>query len=185
MVLTYLKYCFDSIDDFDNKNIRGKKSDFTQGYKKVLRIIEARDKMKLGTTIVITMINLNKASQEYEYKKLEEFFKDKDIYLYLKSENSQWYRKNFHGTKAIHGVEICKHPWMSITIKSNGEVAMCMDDYNNEIILGDATKTALQDIWNDKKYIAFRKSHINGTCEKCEMRCDIPTINSYLKRCGE
>ena len=78
--------------------------------------------------------------------------------MYLKSEDQQWYRKDnslkdyledsgrevpsqekeFYGTNSIHWSEFCKHPWMSMTIKSDGEIHMCMEDYNNEIFLGNA-----------------------------------------------
>ena len=60
------------------------------------------------------------------------------MYLYLKSEDQQWYRKDYHGTQSVHWSECCKHPWMSMTIKSNGEACMCMEDFDNEIVLGDA-----------------------------------------------
>lgn len=180
--LSYLKYCFDGIDDNGNRIIRGNTSDFNESYKKVCQVLKMKKQYGLSTVIVITMINLNKENQEEEFIRLNELFANQDVYLYLKSENSQWYRKNFHGTKAIHGSEICKHPWMSMTIKSNGEVAMCMDDYNNEIILGDAKIESLEEIWNGKRYDDFRRSHINSSNEKCDCRCDLITIGEKIKK---
>lgn len=174
----YIKYCFDSVD---TEKVRGNNEDFEHGYKKVIEVLEYKKKHNLPTTIVITMINLNKKNQEIEYHRLQNLFNEYDTYMYLKSENSQWYRKNYHKNKSIHASEICKHPWMSMTIKSNGEVAMCMDDYNNEIILGDTKIDSLETIWNSNKYMEFRKAHINNTCEKCGSRCDLKLINSLLK----
>ena len=69
-------------------------------------------------------------------RKLIKAFSGLDVYIYLKSEDCQWYRKDYHGTESIHWQEVCKHPWMTMTIKSNGEVAMCMEDFNNEIVFG-------------------------------------------------
>ena len=42
-------------------------------------------------------------------------------------------------------------PWPFMTIKSNGESVECAEDYNNEIILGDAKSESLYDIWNGEK----------------------------------
>lgn len=175
--LTYIKYCFDSIDDKESKDIRGKVNDFSHSYEMVKKVADYKKEHGLKTKIVITMINLAGKNQQEEYEKLCELFEDYDVYIYLKSENSQWYRKKFHGTQAIHGSEVCKHPWMTMTIKSNGEVAMCMDDYNNEIVLGDAKEKSLEDIWNDEKYVAFRREHLHGTNKKCTERCDLKTFN--------
>lgn len=178
--LTYIKYCFDSTNDIESKNIRGNHSDFSNGFEKVLKIIEKKESLNLKTIVVITMINLAKNNQQEEYEKLNELFSGKNVYLYLKSENSQWYRGLYHGTQAIHGTEICKHPWMSLSVKSNGEVAMCMDDYNNEIILGNTNYSSLKEIWNGDLYKKFRLSHIIGDNEKCSCRCDLPILGEMI-----
>jgi radical SAM protein with 4Fe4S-binding SPASM domain len=70
---------------------------------------------------------------------------------------------------------------MTMTIKSNGEVAMCMEDYNNEIILGDISKNSLYDIWNGEKYKQFRDNHFTmKTKQKCTEECDMKTIGRYF-----
>jgi radical SAM protein with 4Fe4S-binding SPASM domain len=70
---------------------------------------------------------------------------------------------------------------MSMTIKSNGEAAMCMEDFNNEIILGDARKESLYDIWNGEKYQQFRKDHFFLTRGiKCTEQCDMKLIGNYF-----
>ncbi len=64
-----------------------------------------------------------------------------------------------------------------MTIKSNGEAAMCMEDFNNEIILGDANKETLYDIWNGEKYSQLRKDHFNLTSgTKCTEESDMKLI---------
>ena len=105
-----------------------------------------------------------------------------DVYIYLKSEDCQWYRKDFHGTKSIHWSEICKHPWMTMTIKSNGEAAMCMEDFNNEIILGDVHNQSLKEIWDGEEYRQFRKNHIElQKGIKCNEQCDMKLIGELLR----
>jgi len=180
--LNYIKYSIESVDDIQHKKIRGEASNFTQSYKKILQLLEIKKKENYKTAIIITMLNLNRSNQAEDFKKLKEAFAGLDIYIYLKSEDQLWYRKNYHKTNSIHWSEFCKHPWMSMTIKSNGEAVMCMEDYNNEIILGDAKKESLYDIWNGKKYEQFRLDHINlKKGIKCNEECDMEIIGCYAK----
>ena len=144
--LDYIKYSIESTDDAEHKEIRGKVSNFTESYEKILKLLEIKKECEFQTTIVITMLDLNRENQQQEWRKLKDMFEGKDVYIYLKSEDTQWYRKDYHGTNAIHWSEPCKHPWMSMTVKSDGKVAMCMEDYNNEIVLGDANIESLYDI---------------------------------------
>jgi hypothetical protein len=119
---------------------------------------------------------------------------------YLKSEDQQWYREDdslkeyledrnrdlptgvgHHGTNAIHWQEVCKHPWMSMTLKSDSMVSTCMEDYNNEIILGDANQNSLYDIWNNDTYNKLRSDQFDLTpCIKCTEECDIPSNGKIL-----
>lgn len=181
--LDYVKYSIETVDDIRHKEIRGQSSNFTEGYKKILQLLELKEKKKYKSTIIITMLNLNRTGQGEEFKRLIEVFEGLDVYIYLKSEDQQWYRKDYHGTKSIHWSEICRHPWMSMTIKSNGEAAMCMEDFNNEIILGDAKKESLYDIWNGEKYTQFRKDHFNlRKGIKCTQECDMKMIGDMNLR---
>jgi MoaA/NifB/PqqE/SkfB family radical SAM enzyme len=179
--LSYIKYSIETVDDALHKKIRGRASDFTNSYNKIAELLKIKKENGYKTIIIITMLNLNRANQMNEYKLLKDAFEGLDVYIYLKSEDQQWYRKDYHGTKSIHWSEFCKHPWMSMTIKSNGEAAMCMEDYNNEIVLGDAKKESLYDIWNGNSYKKFRNDHFLLTDGmKCVERCDMKLIGNYL-----
>jgi MoaA/NifB/PqqE/SkfB family radical SAM enzyme len=179
--LDYIKYSIESVDDEEHKKIRGKASNFKTSYNNILEILEYKKTNNLHTTIIITMLDLNRISQQKDFEMLQDVFRNLDVYIYLKSEDQQWYRKDFHGTKSIHWSEFCKHPWMSMSIKSNGEVAMCMEDYNNEIILGDAKISNLYDIWNGKMYSGFRHDHFEvNSSIKCTGKCDMKLVCDYL-----
>ena len=140
-------------------------------------------------------------NQQQEYLELLNAFKNADVYIYLKSEDQQWYRQDqsllryldargrdlpeqqqpYYGTNAIHWMEFCKHPWMSMTIKSDGEAHMCMEDYNNELYLGNSNTDKLADIWNGELYDKFRGDHFDlNPCIKCTQECDMPKIGSYI-----
>ena len=127
------------------------------------------------------MLDLHGFNQQEEFVKLKKAFKGLDVYIYLKSQDQQWYQNRNEGTKSVHWSEFCRHPWISMTIKSNGEAAMCMEDFNNEIILGDARKESLYDIWNGKKYQQFRKDHFELTHGiKCTEQCDMKLVGNYF-----
>lgn len=181
--LNYLKYSIESVDDTVHKKIRGEQSNFTESYKKIQELLKIKEEKNYKTTIIITMIDLNRTNQKAEFALLKKAFEGLDVYIYLKSEDQQWYRKDLHGTNSIHWSEFCKHPWMSMTIKSNGEAAMCMEDFNNEIILGDATKQTLEEIWNGDKYQQFRLDHVNlKSGFKCNEQCDMKLVGQYLQQ---
>ena len=199
--LNYLKYSYESTDDVKFKEVRGAAANFTEAYKKTLEVLSIKEKRGFDTQIIITMIDIeHNDTQLEEFEKLKEVFKDHDVYIYLKSEDQQWYRKdvtlkeyleqrnrmlpdqreNFYGTESVHWSEFCKHPWMSMSVKSDGEVHMCMEDYNNEIFLGDSYKKSLYDIWNGDLYDKFRKDHFElNPCIKCNSECDMPKIGNY------
>lgn len=179
--LDYIKYSIETVDDALHKKIRGKASDFTKSYDKIVELLKIKKENNFKTTIIITMLNLNRENQAKEYELLEKAFDGLDVYIYLKSEDQQWYRKDYHGTNSVHWSEYCKHPWMSMTIKSNGEAVMCMEDFNNEIILGDAKKESLYDIWNGEKYRKLRSDHFLLTEGiKCTGQCDMKLIGKYF-----
>ncbi len=179
--LDYIKYSIESVDDIRHKEVRGKQSNFTESYKNILELLNIKAQRNLKTTIVITMINLNKPWQQEEFEKLKEAFKGLDVYIYLKSQDQQWYEDNKQRTESIHWIEFCQFPWSSMTIKSNGDSCECVEDYDNEIILGDAKTQSLYDIWNGEKYKKFRLDHFDLTPGlKCTECCDMQLIGNYL-----
>jgi len=179
--LGYVKYSIESVDDLRHKSVRGDASNFTQAYRNILRLLDLKAQKNYKTTIVITMINLNKPWQREEYQKLVEAFEGLDVYIYLKSQDQTWYEDNKQTTESIHWQEFCQFPWSSMTIKSNGECAECVEDFNNEIILGDTRNHNLYDIWNGETYQAFRQAHFDlKPGIKCTEQCDMHLIGSYL-----
>lgn len=180
--LDYIKFSTDGADDFSIKQIRGTKADFSKSYQRLLELLDMKKENGYDATIVITMLDLNKPNQQEEFAKLKKKFEGKDVYIYLKSQDQLWFDETGAIMKGIHWLEPCQIPWSTISIKSNGECCECVEDYNNEIILGDITKQSLVDIWNGKKYEEFRWLHINMNKKiKCTHKCDMKLMGEYLK----
>lgn len=179
--LNYVKYSIESVDDLRHKEVRGLQSNFTDSYRKIVELLNLKSQHNLETIIVITMINLNKSWQQEEFERLKDAFKGMDVYVYLKSQDQQWYEDNKNQTQSIHWLEFCQFPWSSMTIKSNGESVECVEDFNNEIILGNSQTESLYDIWNGEKYRKFRLDHFNLTPGiKCSEQCDMQLIGNFL-----
>jgi len=179
--LGYIKYSIESVDDLRHKQVRGSASTFTESYRNIRKLLELKAQKNFKTTSVITMSNLNIPGQQDEFEKLKEAFKDLDVYVYLKSQDQQWYEDNKQQTQSIHWIEFCQFPWSSMTIKSDGLAVQCVEDFNNEIILGDAGTDTLYDIWNNEKYGRFRLDHFDLTRGiKCTEQCDMKLVGSLV-----
>jgi len=181
--LGYIKFSIESINDLRHKKIRGEASDFTESFRKLAELLRIKKDRKYKTTVIITMLNLHGLAQEKEFLQLKDYFTDFDVYIYLKSQDQKWYSNGQQKTKSLHWIEFCQFPWSSMTVKSNGEIAMCVEDFNNEIILGDARNESLYDVWNGKKYEEFRRVHFELDKKiKCITNCDMRIIGrSALK----
>ena len=181
--LGYVKYSIESVDDLRHKEVRGQASNFTESYKKILKLLDLKAQRNYKTTIVITMINLNKPWQADEFERLKDAFKGMDVYVYLKSQDQMWYENTQQVTQSIHWLEFCQFPWSSMTIKSNGEATECVEDFNNEIILGDTRIESMEEIWNGEKYKQFRKAHFDlKPGIKCTEQCDMKLIGEFLSK---
>ena len=180
--LSYIKYSIESVNDEEFKKIRGQAANFSGSYENILKVLDYKHRNGLDTTVVITMLNLNKRNQKDEFDRLIKAFDGTDTYVYLKSEDCQWYRKDYHGTESIHWSEPCKHPWMTMTIKSNGAAAMCMEDFNNDIEFGNVRDQSLKDIWDGDTYRDFRRMHIQCSSDvRCRDRCDMKLVGDFIK----
>ena len=66
----------------------------------------------------------------------------------------------------------CFYPSYSMTIDWNGDVLVCMQDWNKKIKFGNIQANTLLEIWKNKIYSKYRMSLIKGSrklspCNKC------------------
>jgi len=185
--LGVIKFSLDSLDDENQKRIRGKMNNFSDAYEKILSILEyKKQNKKLKTKVVVTMIALDDDKESIEmYSDFIELWKDKDVFAYIKSQDNRWY---FEETgkienKSHYNYQYCEFPWTSLSVMANGEVVPCTQDYNTELSFGNVNDRSLDAIWNSNEYKEFRKYHITGDFpdgHKCKERCDIKKIYQYF-----
>lgn len=185
--LTVIKFSIDSLDDIEAKEIRGKKNNYTQAYKKILEILNLKKQMNLQTKIVCTMLDLSTDEKSIEKQKsFIELWKDKDVFAYVKSLDNRWYNdldKDLQN-KSHYASQYCEFPWTSLTVMANGNIVPCTQDYDAEMCFGNIKEKSLEEVWNSKEYEDFRHWHISGNFpkgNKCNEKCDLKKIYHYIK----
>jgi radical SAM protein with 4Fe4S-binding SPASM domain len=63
----------------------------------------------------------------------------------------------------------CYYTAYSLTLDWNGDVLLCMQDWNHKVKFGNIQSQPLLDIWNSRYYNQFRKKLLNGSraCSPC------------------
>lgn len=178
-----IKFSIDALDDDTQKKIRGEKNDFTNSYKKICELIDIKSKdSSIKTDIVVTMIEL--AQDKKNIKMFRDFmnlWRNKPVYAYIKSQDNRWFHEEDSDIvyKSHYASQYCEFPWTSMTIMVDGSVVPCTQDYNCEMVFGNANSETLKEVWNNKAYESFRRWHINGNFPegyKCPSRCDLKLV---------
>lgn len=101
---------------------------------------------------------------------------------------------NFEKKLGVHGqeirnVEICPYPFYSFIINSDGEITVCCADWKRKIVIGDAKKESVVDIWKGKTYQSFLKDMLVKKRNNFEMcrKCLLPMYdcNDNIDMYGE
>lgn len=73
---------------------------------------------------------------------------------------------------------ICQYPWQRITITWNGEIPLCISDWNQYTKIGDLKEQTIKDIWLGKKMAAYRSIQLNRKrlSIPCCKRCHRPSV---------
>ncbi len=186
--LTVLKFSLDAMDDDAIKDIRGKKANYEESIEKIHKLIDIKKERSFKTLLVPCMIAFNNDKDNSKlHNKFLDFWKDKDVYAYVKSQDNRWH---FEQNKELennshYAKQYCEYPWSSTTVMAEGNVVPCTQISNNEIVLGNVNKNSLDEIWNGESYEDLRKMHITGNFtkgHKCLEKCDQVKLFEYLKK---
>ena len=186
--LSILKFSMDAITNEEQKAIRGKHNNFSDSFRKIQGVLDIKERLGLDTKIIITMIELkDNAEQQRIKKQFDDLWENKDVYYYIKSMDNKWYAKSKDPGKdrSHYSQQYCEFPWISLTVMSNGAVVPCTQDYNAEMVFGNAKHQSLQEIWNGEQFQAFRRWHMIGNFPrgyKCNERCDQKKLYQYIQK---
>lgn len=84
----------------------------------------------------------------------------------------------------------CAYPFQSLGVFWNGEVTLCCDDYNGELVIGDLRQQTLSEIFNGEKAQKIRSEMNKGVlsmprCQACQgkvMNKEGKILKGYYKR---
>ena len=101
-------------------------------------------------------------------------------------------------TKGIYQQEItetdvCPYIFYSFSVNADGLVSSCFLDWKRKLIIGDAKKESMKQIWNSKKMNQLRLTHLDGkrknidTCSSCGQlsHCLPDNIDNFKKTIKE
>ena len=184
--LGVLKFSLDAMDERKIQKIRGKKANFLDAVKKILKIIEIKKKKNLKTLLVPCMIDLAVDQHDKEmHKDFLKFWSDKEVFAYIKSQDNRWLYENDKDLKSNshYSKQYCEYPWLSLTVMADGNVVPCTQVSNNELVLGNINENSIEEIWNGDKYQELRRMHVSGKFpkgHKCNEKCDMTKLYQYL-----
>ena len=158
-----------------------------------MELLEYKEKNNLKTLLVPCMIDMAEKEIDLEmHKQFIEYWKDKNVYAYVKSQDNRWLYEsdeNLKKNKSHYADQYCEFPWMSTTIMADGNVVPCTQVSNSELVMGNINENSLDEIWNSEKYKQLRKMHISGNFpngHKCKEKCDLKKyliiLNKFAKK---
>ena len=184
--LSVLKFSLDAMDERKIQDIRGKRANFEESVNKILTLIEYKKAKGLKTLLVPCMIDLSIDKTDHKmHKEFLDFWKDKDVFAYIKSQDNRWLYENDENLKSKSHYEnqYCEYPWLSLTVMADGNVVPCTQISNNELVLGNVNEQSLEEIWNGENYKKLREMHVTGKFpkdHKCSKKCDMKKLYQYL-----
>lgn len=158
-------------------------ADFHQVVKNIKKFVELRD--KLGYKHVVTrasMVVMGNPKEELEdYRKFA--FDELGVDFVMYGELVVYTAKKEGYPKFYNPDFVCAQPFQRMFIIWDGVVTPCCADTDREMVMGDARKEKLKDIWYNEKYKKLRDAHIAGRYYEIPLcrRCYVP-VSSLKKR---
>jgi radical SAM protein with 4Fe4S-binding SPASM domain len=82
--------------------------------------------------------------------------------------------------------EVCTYPFHSLCVKCNGDVTICIVDWNKGTKVGNLREQSLAEVWHGAALQGFRRMHIerrrheNPSCRNCMFLCTTPENIDHL-----
>ena len=164
---------------------------FEKVTKNLENFIRLRNRGKYNTKIELFFVKMKE--NEHEVKDFLKKWKHKVDFICVSNYNLYTGEVKDRRTEDQKQTRIterfpCPKLWTELTVLADGKVALCCMDFDGKVILGDANKESLLNIWKNEKYNKIRKMHIRGKfpypCSNCNAINEIPNFNyimvSYL-----
>lgn len=170
--LDRLQFSIDSIDReiYDRSRISKSKnkSHFYDAMKNILNFLwlNTENDHKVYTSISAMLTSINKHTKNEFLTYWERLPIDNICFPPLSTlQNNTPFSEIERFKGNIKSKQICVIPWITISIKSNGDVVLCSHDFHNRYPIGNIKDYDLLELRNNEKSKKLRKSLINGDLE--------------------
>jgi len=189
--LDYLRVSIYSIDNKKHKEVT--RTDYSPKdiYNNVKKLKEARDAAGLSKPFIYTkLIDAHSDENELFLSRYAEIsdqanietpmnwngYSEYDFIGKIDSDGKtdQTKVQGFYEEKGKSGLKnICTTAFHSLNIKQNGDVCICIVDWNHGTTVGNIKNESLEDIWFGDRMKSFRQMHIDGrkheneSCKNC------------------
>jgi radical SAM protein with 4Fe4S-binding SPASM domain len=190
-----------SIDSLNKENydvLRASKKKGHSYYKTALKNILSFLKIneeynhKVYVSISAVQTTLNKHEQE-EFQKFWNKLPIDNVYFSklssLQDNSPMEEAERFSGN--IKEKQICVIPWITLSIKADGDIVICSHDYHNRYPIGNIEQDKLINVWNNEKAYKLRQSLIDAEldyfvdiqhdCVKCNNPCNGAGKDDFVK----
>jgi radical SAM protein with 4Fe4S-binding SPASM domain len=164
-----------SLDGYNRESfekIRGRFINYEDAVRNIKNASELISSLNSRTRLIVRMILLDLNSEKKE--EFEAFWKGKGIEVEIR-EFFPWGEPDMVQLGRYEKYPPfmpCPFPWQYLVVQWNGDVVACCRDYNAVNVMGNVRNESLEEIWNNKKYMALREEMIHGQfhnsiCKPC------------------
>jgi pyruvate-formate lyase-activating enzyme len=157
--LDLIRFSFDGATKETYEKIR-RGSNFKRVKENINLLLSERKRSTPRIEIYLVLIDSVNKKEIKEFKKMWKHADATSIYPVDSRYNAKLVNKDFTKLKPYP----CFNP-RDLTIMSSGKVALCCDDYDGKIILGDTKTQSLKEILESKKVKDIFESHVNRNCK--------------------
>lgn len=189
--LDYIRVSIYSVYNENFKSITQTKYDAERVFNNIRTLRKIRDKSgKLSPFIYVKMIDTYSEENQVFKNKYEDVadevnietpmnwngFNNYDLISRIDPKNNtdETTLQGYHCQRNSSGLKkICTTPFLSLNIKRNGDVCICIVDWNKGTKVGNMVKESLSEIWFGDNLRNFREMHIRGlrknneSCKNC------------------
>lgn len=169
--LDCVTFSIDSLDKEKYEKIRVN-AKFEKTIDNVKKLLKYRNEKKSATPL-ITMSAIEQGGKDPSLDHMSEILQGLDLYVVSKLDN----RRNGDSNYKRFGLRYpCWWIWHQLVVYSNGKIALCCMDYDDEFALGDLNHQTIAEVWSSDKFERLRNLHLNREFDKIAMckDCDIP-----------
>lgn len=157
-------------------------------YDKVIQniktLFKVRDELKPNMIVRVrgvSFYDLEKKEQRNELIAWEDFWgalKKPQDRIYMKRAHNWGNQKDFEDGKFEKNDWVyhpCILPWSTMHITAMGTVALCPQDYDGKMNIGNINTHTIKEVWNNENWTKIRKLHLDGNrneisfCQGCKL----------------